>query len=128
MLFVAEQTTRLRGKNPDLTERVARGVNTVCRRWLERRCRSADLKPTAVVIRYQQTRNDAQDALCRNIPKTAVVIRYQQTRNYAAESRDCGQSSFSGSAVVLNGREAGAFSVSKMHAHGAEWRRTAAIV
>ena len=58
MLFIAEQTTRLRGKNPQLTmEQTARALNVICRRWQHRRRKRADLEHVASVIQYHQARN-----------------------------------------------------------------------
>ena len=62
LLFVAEQTGRLRGgKNPEVTmEQVARALNVVCQRWLDRRRRHVPAVPhVAEVIRYHQRRNHA---------------------------------------------------------------------
>jgi len=58
MTFVAEQTNRLRGKNPEITlEQVARALNTVCRRWLRRNLSLSPVELVAKIIQYHQARN-----------------------------------------------------------------------
>jgi len=61
MLFVAEETTRLRGENPELTmEQTARALNVVCALWqASRRRESSEIEHVAAVIRYHQARNQA---------------------------------------------------------------------
>jgi len=62
MLFVAEETTRLRGgENPELTmEQTARALNVVCALWqASRRRESSEFEHVAAVIRYHQARNQA---------------------------------------------------------------------
>jgi len=58
MTFVAEQTDRLRGKNPEITlEQDARALNTVCGRRLRRGCSLLPVELTAAIIQYHQARN-----------------------------------------------------------------------
>ena len=65
LLFVAEETNKLRGaeraesarerggENPELAmEQTARALNVTCRRWQERRRNSPMFKHTATVINY----------------------------------------------------------------------------
>jgi SRSO17 transposase len=58
--FVAEQTDRLRGKNPEVTlEQVCRALNQRCGVWLANRRGTSALVHTAAVLVYQQQRNRA---------------------------------------------------------------------
>jgi hypothetical protein len=73
LTFVAEQTDRLREKNPDVTmEQVCRALGAICRDWLRRVRQTTDLECTLSTIEYHQARNRQATTAKK---RRAVIVR-----------------------------------------------------